>query len=196
MGRHMKLIHVISSYANSCVSCTAFAILCFMLTAYYSSELMAFETLALNSGTMNSNTPATNSPPVVNSLAGKTIEYSVASDITEARVPLPAGAPSPPWNVLQEKLEQEPDLACRISYKQTAAALKSRPPPVVTGGFPPIALAPYGVFMSDCKKMPPMVQKCQMFQFIIHNRFDCIQARRKYDEQVQDAAIKRRVASP
>lgn len=196
MGRHMKLMHVILSFANSCVSGTALAMLCCMLTAFYSSEQMAFETLALNSGTKNSNAPATTSPPVVNSLAGKTVEDKVASDNNEARVPIPAGAPGPTWNALQGRLEQDPELACRISYQQTAAALKSGPPRVVTGGFPPIALAPYDVFMSDCKKMPPMVQKCQVFQYMMHNRSDCIQARRKYDEQVQAAAIKRRLESP
>ena len=196
MVRHMKLIHIILSFANSCVSCTALAMLCFIVTAYYSSEQMAFETLALNSGTMNSNTPATNSTPVVNPLAGKTVEDNVASDNTEARVPIPAGATNHTWNALQGKLEQEPDLACRISYQQTAAAIKSRPPRVVAGGFPPIALAPYDVFMSDCKKKPPMVQKCQLSLYMMHNQSDCIQARRKYDEQVQAAAIKRRLASP
>lgn len=115
----------------------------------------------------------------------------------ELRLPAPAlpGVTDEPWEALQVRLEREPELACKISYKQTAAAIGTRPPAVDTGGFPPLELATPDVFMKDCLKLPRMVQKCQVFQFIMHHHADCLEARGRYDAQLQAAAIERRRAA-
>lgn len=115
----------------------------------------------------------------------------------ELRISAPAlpGVTDEPWEALELRLEREPDLACKISYKQTAAAIGASPPAVDTGGFPPLKLATPDVFMKDCLMLPRMVQKCQVFQFIMHHHADCLEARGRYDAQLQAAAIERRRAA-
>lgn len=115
----------------------------------------------------------------------------------EVRIPAPAlpGVTDEPWEALQVRLEGEPELACKISYKQTAAAIGTRPPAIDTGVFPPLELAAPDVFMKDCLKLPRMVQKCQVFQFTMHHHADCLEARGRYDAQLQAAAIERRRAA-
>jgi hypothetical protein len=63
----------------------------------------------------------------------------------EIRIPGPAlpGVTDEPWEALQVRLEREPELACKISYKQTAAAIGTRPPAVDTGVFPPLELTTF-----------------------------------------------------
>jgi hypothetical protein len=87
---------------------------------------------------------------------------------------------------LIERLERESDLACEISYELTSAAVRNGPDEMGAGrGVPRPTLAPKNVFMDDCHRFPPTVQKCLVDVYAFARNEQCEEARRAYDFENQ-----------
>lgn len=169
----------------------ALTLSCLLLTACH-GRAIATPDSATSNPHPGADTARTEQGPAPKSLPPNTSRDKMRSSSIQGQAPRLTSMTSQSWELMRKRIEQEPDLACQLSYQQTAAAFKSGPPKVDTGDFPPITLAPYNVFMRDCKKLPVMVQRCQVFQYTVHHYPECIEARHKYDARVQAAALERR----
>ncbi|MDF3064988.1 MAG: hypothetical protein K0R38_589 [Polyangiaceae bacterium] len=74
--------------------------------------------------------------------------------------------------------------ACSDAYVQTNAAMANMPKDLDTGQFPPLKPAPREVFMRDCLRLPPLVQKCLGFGYTAEHMSECEAARAQYDASV------------
>lgn len=83
-------------------------------------------------------------------------------------------------DTLERHLDNEPSLACQLSYETTAKAVNMQSVDQSLG-VPTIKLARHDVFMKDCLGLPRRVQKCLVDQYAFKHIESCQQARKAYD---------------
>ncbi len=86
---------------------------------------------------------------------------------------------------LDKQMEKLPHIACELSYKNTANAVKKQIVQKHLKGVPIITLSNYKVFMKDCLDLPLMVQKCLVDEYAINNLKACQRARKNYDATIK-----------
>lgn len=82
---------------------------------------------------------------------------------------------------VEKRLDDNPVLACSMSYDLMVKVLGNQSQQNKPEGYPEILLAPQEVYMRDCLSMPRMVQKCLVDQYAFHHMDACQQARQEFE---------------
>jgi hypothetical protein len=90
-------------------------------------------------------------------------------------------------DILEQRLENEPSLACQMAFSTTAKAVKMQTSANLSSEHPRIELAPHHVFMKDCFELPRKVQMCLVDQYAFKHIDSCQEARRAYDRTLKHA---------
>lgn len=78
---------------------------------------------------------------------------------------------------MERRLNADPELACRLSYRLMVKVLGHDSSPGSSESIPNIVLSPQHVYMKDCLALPRMVQKCLVDKYAYYRMEACQAAR-------------------